>query len=99
MPAVMSATCEPWPPAQGAGMADVPQSIGSASGCKTTGAGAGGSPGARLGQNSPTKSNPATTFAVGKSPSVVVFLASAVVVPYAAVYAAAVPGPPKSRCV
>ena len=57
-------------PSQGVGMAAGPQSIGSGSGARGP-----------LGQTSPTKSYPPTTFAVGKSPSVVVLRESAVLVP------------------
>src|SRR5204863_3820379 len=84
-PAMMSDTCVPWPPAHGAGMADVPQSIGSGSGDRQTFAfplesvphfTAFG-----CGHESPTKSVPPITLLVGNSPSLVVLRGSDVVVP------------------
>src|SRR5215471_6516137 len=88
LPAMISATCVPCPPLQGAAIAAGPQSIGSGSGAKGP-----------LGHISPTKSNPPTTLSVGNKPSVDLFLGSATPVPYAARYASAVPGPPKNLCV
>src|SRR3989442_6222255 len=81
-PPMMSATWDPWPPAQGGPIAAGPQSIGSGSptmhillGKRLQCAGSG------LGQTSPTKSNPPTPFAVGNNPSRVLFCELEVLVP------------------
>ena len=85
LPAMMSDTCVPWLPAHGAGIAAGPQSIGSGSGRRQVRglplASRPQSAAFGVGHTSPTKSNLPTTLAVGNSPSVVVFLASDVVVP------------------
>ena len=88
LPAMIEATCVPWPPAHGGAIADGPQSIGSGSGAS-----------APPGQASPTKSKPPITFEVGNRPLSVVDSGSPTTVPYAAQYAACVPAPPNRACV
>src|SRR5437867_2476205 len=83
--ALITSGVEPGVPPQGAGIAFGPQSIGSGSpmmqargvpfALKPQRAGSG------VGQTSPTKSYPPTTFAVGNRPSSVVLRGSEVVVP------------------
>src|SRR5688572_7904042 len=86
-PAMMSETCDPWPPVHvpgppdgaGFGFGLAPQSIGSSSG--VGGSAVVPASGPSNGHASPTKSQPSMTFAVGKSASLSLLSASFVFAP------------------